>query len=407
MKKYYFFFNDFGDFTCHIEKDNNDIELYGGDAIKKLITIDKRKYNNVKLNNQHVKLSNTESIVTIYDLEDFVDLGYERYLNNSIKYIKKAASKKHKNNNKNVSNLKLVSKRIAISTALLLVLASSKDALNKNKIEEKEIEISLEKIDSDEYMSSNDISTVVDEDLSDMIDELEEYNYEDDINNQQIDEVYLNYEDLTNTDTYENAYEKFYEIVDTYATKWGISSNVIMAILTQESAGLQTNLMQIQFSSWKDQVLTEYDFVNNKYQSIVLSENPEKYVGKNITVISSKDLENKVTNISVACVILRYCLERMDYNTVAAIQAYNLGVNNMNTVLKETSKQTGISIEDILSDPTNVDFLDYTSIVGCGDPEYLNNVSRYLIDSDDITIKVFNDDGTIDEKQTSIARKAL
>lgn len=185
-----------------------------------------------------------------------------------------------------------------------------------------------------------------------------------------------------------------------------------MAFLTQESAGKETNLMQIEFSAWeyKDEssVITVYNFEKGHYESFVLSNNPNDFVGKSITCITEKDLENPKTNISIGCVLLRKSLQYMNYHIGAGIQCYNFGKGNMNRLLEYTAQMTGVSVEDIISNQENLDFMNYTEIVmkdkeNKGDFKYLQNVLQFVENpEEDIWFKVINSYGEIEELHVAI-----
>lgn len=416
MIEYYFFFNDNNEFMCEITEGEEQTELTEQEAIDELIAINETNFDHVRASNRLIRLNSEDTSVIISDLQDFYSYGYSEYIPDIMERVNKAIAKHQKDKHRNevVRNLKVTCGKVACGTLIVTLLGTAAGALHKQHTNSNNFtnNIATEDFINEIPINLEAVSDDFDEEYDQMIDELEtvvdEYTESQNtiIEEKPIDTAYLRYDDLTNTNTYIGAYEDYYSIVEKYANKWGISPNIIMAMLTQESAGKKVNLMQIQFDSWHDQVLTEYDFVNGRYQSIVLTDTPEKYAGQNITVITREDLNNKVTNISVACVILRYCLEQMDFNVLAAIQAYNLGCPNMDKVMAETSRNVGISVDDLLSDQTNTEFTNYTHIVDCGDPNYVTNVFRYLTDGE-ITIQTLNEDGSVSSLVIGVAQKQL
>ena len=416
MIEYYFFFNDNNEFMCEITEGEEQTELTEQEAIDELIAINETNFDHVRASNGLIRLNSEDTSVIISDLQDFYSYGYSEYIPDIMERVNKAIAKHQKDKHRNevVRNLKVTCGKVACGTLIVTLLGTAAGALHKQHTNSNNFtnNIATEDFINKIPINLEAVSDDFDEEYDQMIDELEtvvdEYTESQNtiIEEKPIDTAYLRYDDLTNTNTYIGAYEDYYSIVEKYANKWGISPNIIMAMLTQESAGKKVNLMQIQFDSWHDQVLTEYDFVNGRYQSIVLTDTPEKYAGQNITVITREDLNNKVTNISVACVILRYCLEQMDFNVLAAIQAYNLGCPNMDKVMNETSRNVGVSVDDLLSDQTNTEFTNYTHIVDCGDPNYVTNVFRYLTDGE-ITIQILNEDGSVSSLIIGVAQKQL
>ena len=417
MKKYYFFFNNSNKFSCEFTEDNKQVEFTEQKAVNELLNIDKMKFNKLRASNRLINLNGEDISVIISNLNDFYSYGYSKYIPSIMERVNKAIAKKQKakHRDEKIRNMKITGSRIACGALILAILGTTENALNKRLSDNNSNDFTIE--NEYNYMSNNtkQIQTDINEnEYNQMINELDEaveHSNEvlpsnNTIEKSPISTAYLRYDDLTSTETYMGAYDNYYSIVEKYSTKWGISPNVIMAMLTQESAGKQTNLMQIQFNSWTDQVLTEYDFENERYQSIVLTDKPNRYAGQNITVITRDDLQNKITNISVACVILRYCLNQMDYNILASIQAYNLGCPNMQIVLNETSRNTGQSVDNLLSDQTNVEFQNYTHVVECGDPKYVSNVCRYLTDGE-ITVQRINDEGKVETLEIAIVQKQL
>ena len=417
MREYNFFFNDNDELLCEIIDNDEKTELVETDAINELININEMYFNRVRASNRSIRLNGDDISVNIYDLNEFYSKGYSKFIPRIMIRVNRIIAKhqKEKHRDEIVKNLKVACGKITCGTLIITLLGTAAGSLSKQH-SENDIGNNIT-VENDFNSMSDDLDYATDkvnQEYDQMMNELKEVeeNYNETSNNNEIieekpsDIAYIRYDDLTDSDTYIGAYEEYYNIVEKYANKWGISPNIIMAMLTQESAGKQSNLMQIQFDSWIDGVLTEYDFVNERYQSIVLTDNPEMYEGKNITIITREDLQNKVTNISVACVILRHCLEKMDYNILASIQAYNLGWPNMNTVLKTTSENTGLSVDELLSDQTNTEFTNYTYIVNCGDSNYVSNVVRYLTDGE-ITIQTINEYGEVENLVIGVAQKQL
>lgn len=417
MREYNFFFNDNDELLCEIIDNGEKTELVETDAINELININEMYFSRVRASNRSIRLNGDDISVNIYDLNEFYSKGYSEFIPRIMIRVNRIIAKhqKEKHRDEIVKNLKVACGKIACGTLIVTLLGTAAGSLSKQH-SENDIGNNIT-VENDFNSMSDDLDYATDkvnQEYDQMMNELKEVeeNYNETSNTNEIieekpsDIAYIRYDDLTDSDTYIGAYEEYYTIVEKYANKWGISPNIIMAMLTQESAGKQSNLMQIQFDSWIDGVLTEYDFVNERYQSIVLTDNPEMYEGKNITVITREDLQNKVTNISVACVILRHCLEKMDYNILASIQAYNLGWPNMNTVLKTTSENTGLSVDELLSDQTNTEFTNYTYIVNCGDSNYVSNVVRYLTDGE-ITIQTINEYGEVENLVIGVAQKQL
>jgi len=227
------------------------------------------------------------------------------------------------------------------------------------------------------------------------------------VQEEKVDEnvTYLEFEHNRDTEKGDHAYDNYYEIVEKYSNKWGVSPNIIMSMLTQESGGYSTNLMQIQFWSWRDQVINVYNFEEGKYQKLVLTDNPTEFKSKygDIITITESDLNNPITNISVGTVLFRESARAMNNHIGASIQCYNFGYGNMMKVLNETANQTGVSVETILENQENIDFVNYTHIINAGDPNYLSNVMQYTNSLEEgFVLKEIDENGNIIENQVRI-----
>lgn len=92
----------------------------------------------------------------------------------------------------------------------------------------------------------------------------------------------------------------------------------------------------------------------------------------------------------------------MDYHIGAAIQCYNFGYGNMKKVLNQTANQYGCTVEDLLIDQTNTDFIEFTNMIKEGDAEYLSHVIRY-VDDDNSELSIRYLDENMDIQEVSIS----
>ena len=79
----------------------------------------------------------------------------------------------------------------------------------------------------------------------------------------------------------------------------------------------------------------------------------------------------------------------MNYNIVAAIQCYNMGYGNMQTILKTYAVDTNRTVDQILNDKNDTGWLDYRYLVTQGDQEYVEHVLSWI--GDDLDISVLKD----------------
>lgn len=179
--------------------------------------------------------------------------------------------------------------------------------------------------------------------------------------------IALKYEDRSQDTKAIQTKARYGDLIAKNAKKCGVDPNIVLGIATQESGnheyglreGSQGGLMQIEMSTWRGQEITYYDFDDNAY-----------YVIK-ITDENVKDVDN---NILIGCAILQNELKTFNYNILLAVQSYNMGYPNMNKILDATSINTGMTKTQIINDSSCLDWLNYTHVPGCGDPNYINNV---------------------------------
>lgn len=400
MKRaYHFFFDD--EIVCKIiEKDRSEKELEGNKVFRALSRIDEYDYSSIRILSNSVILSNSNRMVKINDFDQFLEHRLYTYLPNTFPQIKKGIAKlqKEKHKNEPIKNIKKIGIK-ATAAAFAIVLLATAYTNEKNGSKDMPEPILIEKTSDDKITEENIMKPIsVDNDYQDMLDELENKEIKD-----ETEVTTLSYTANRDSKKGNYAYDNYYDIVESYATKWGISPNIPMAMLTQESGGMEKNLMQIQFSSWEGEELKVYDFVDGEYKTYMLTSDSSKVSTPEITYITPKDLENPKTNISIGCILIRKSAEHMNFHIGATIQCYNFGVNNMNKVLEKTATESGVSVENLLNDQKNLDFVNYTNIIDAGDPNYLSNVMQYMDEENQrMAIKYLDSDNNVCEVSVKI-----
>ncbi len=328
-----------------------------------------------------VFLTTRSQSICIHDYDDFrYDL--KKYIPNVVKQIDRIITKRR---------IVAVKKNALTATVLTSLICTGLliNPINTNNIDNQQIIIEntsmQDSIKSNEEHEINNYEKVVinnDDAIQEAVDDANTtptYNYN----------INIDCSDKSENPEIIDIQEKYRELANRIGNKWGVSSNLILAMLTQETHGLETNLMQINFNTKKDEIYTVYNFETNQYCSYVLTDNPNNY-DSSITTISRKDIENPFTNISIATIYYRSVLNKYaNNNPIAAIELYNKGPGNFNTNMSATENATGLSRDQILNDIENAYFIDYSGTCGAGDPDYIPNVLQYL--NGDITI-LFNDD---------------
>ena len=350
---------------------------------------DKFKYDKVLIGKDKIKLVGNVFTVTIDNFDRFRKINVlDRYFENTMNEIKKAIVLNQMKKIKNIAvqNIKLEHKKIIAGFMTTAMLLSGGHVITENIINNDSDEIVTEVEDT--LVNINDIAKANDNNIEEnkrisiFEEELknEKKKQKDkDKNNINVIEnnIKIDVENISNGVKSRNVIDNYKDTIEIYAQKWGLSPNFITSIITQESGGNEANLMQIVFNSWRDQVVTAYNFNDNTYQSIVLTDNPGKY-NNNIMCISREDLNNPKTNISVGTIILTHSLRAFNYNIPLAMTAYNFGIGNVNKVLDVTAYHTGISKQQLINNPSNIDFLKYRNVITVGDPKYFEHVIQYI-----------------------------
>lgn len=195
-----------------------------------------------------------------------------------------------------------------------------------------------------------------------------------------INTFYFDYEDRSYNEKAMFTREMYQDLIKKYSDMYGISSNLMLAIATQESGkhsnvisnGGGLGLYQIQVLgdwNWLGKDLTAYNFNLGSEETIVVGENFNGLIDYNLI----GDLEY---NIKVACMIMASNLKICNYDIIATIQMYNSG-----------SKV--LSLRDTYGD----DWVNHRSTLP-GDPMYLEHVLSY-VPVENNTLSCISQKGTI------------
>lgn len=192
--------------------------------------------------------------------------------------------------------------------------------------------------------------------------------------------IFLDYDDRSFSETAEVTSSNYKDIIEKYATMYGLDTNLVLAIATQERGihsdvmdpGGATGLMQIQNSVWNGASLNAYNFNEKKWDEIVVNEN---------------DLSDLNYNVKIGCMILQDYLNHMNYNIPAAVQSYNMGYNCVNSLISQYCSDEGKELNEVLKDQTDIGWLDYRNSVPFGDQNYLEHVLSYCGNGYNIVVK--------------------
>ena len=395
MKDTYEFYFIKGELICRYNDGENSIVFGGGKAIDMLHKLNRLSFSSYKVTEKSRKNSdrlflNMNSLntrVKISNLTKFYEYGLFDEIPRHVKKIDKAFDKYVQKGN---SNKKISSKRlVAGATALALLAGGVSFNLNKDKSYEiandkytleQEYELPVEESVMED--TSNKDTEVAIEDES-----IEETPVEENVETKSSEEKYL-FDNNLESSTYEYVDDNYSDVIEKVAKERGIDSSLLKAIVTQESSGKDPNLMQITYDVWADHVFNSYNYETGKMERIVMS-NSNNYKS-DIKVIPLSEMNDPYNNITIGSQIFREELARYDYNLYLGIQAYNYGIGNMHTILNNASKDLGVSVESLIADKDGKSWLKYRNIKA-GDPNYLENVGRYLKNGiDSVHINTFN-----------------
>ena len=347
-------------------------------ALYRLKMLDDLDYNKIIIGKNKLKLISNNTMVIINNLNSYMkSKDLQRCFEYNYPIIKQELKKLHATN-KPVKNTSLNAKKIIAGSLTLSMLLATYKTKDINQIN----------------ISNYDLkeSTNIEQDNKAIINELEESIINEVVEKNQ--DVSISFDNLSESEKALYVQQTYGELINQYSNKWGVDPRIITAILTQESGGKDTNLMQIEYNAWKDQVITAKNFNDNSNVKIVLTDNPEEY-DSSILTINKNELNNPKTNISVGTILLTYNLKNFNYNIPIALTSYNCGIGTMNKILDEASKNIGYTKKELIDDPTNLEFLNYRFIMQNGDPNYFENVIRYIPNYKEDDIKVFDNNNEI------------
>ena len=196
----------------------------------------------------------------------------------------------------------------------------------------------------------------------------------------------LDYEDRSDSDKANTARAYYSDIIEKYSQTYGLDSNLILALATQESgvhdttmnSGGATGLMQIQNDVWDGGTLTAYNFDTNSWEQI------------KVDIPSLSDLDY---NVKVGCMIFQDCLRYNNYNILATIQAYNMGYGTTDRLISIYCNETGKTREEVLENQNDTGWLKYRQGITYGDQKYIEHVLSFY--GPQGTISVQKTDGSI------------
>lgn len=293
---------------------------------------------------------------------------------------KLATNKKKKLTGKKVNRKKskvIVPQKVAIAVVMGAIIGVGGVKLSNNN-ENKRREPT--DISYEEVKNSDDVDVITYDD-GDMYDYKEEV--ENDTNSNYLEFDYYSDSDkkISNNDI-ENTL-RYKDIFDKYGHEFGIDSNLLIALATNESSGIHDidydepdiGIMQIEWSVWLNKKVKAYNYEKNEFDSLIITNDVIESLEGNIkagTMILQENINKTVRygyddKLINASDILPYSLQR-----------YNMGVGNMQKLLRMGG-----------------DWKDNRNEITAGDSKYFEHVLAYLklLDNgEDIKINSFDED---------------
>jgi len=389
MNSISFYINSNGDIIkCECTENNNNYKQTTIDLPQQRIQeIFFSLINNYKKNEINLK-NNNLNIITFNNIKQ--EALYKIIQENN--YYKDLINNNNKNNNhspKKVIRKNILTKKIiitsAIITGLLIIYAISNGVQGKNnqKHTQTEKESTIEETtDNHNTQDDNDLiyQTISNhksdpfEENSSNINYGQNTNDSQNINKDTPDNVItLNTEDWTETEKYLNTKSCYFEIISKTAKTYGIDPILALALCTHERGvhsdtvdpGGAIGLFQIQVEgkwNWCGKEITAYNFDTNSYE----------------TVTVTKEMVSDIYgNSKIGCMAIQNVFTSNNYNILQALTEYNYGIKNLQYVLETCAAETGFKLEE-LNDMNNLEWLKYRDIIFGGDPEYIENVFKYI-----------------------------
>ena len=180
------------------------------------------------------------------------------------------------------------------------------------------------------------------------------------------------YENRSQTEKSKITRQRYYEIIEKYADMYGLPTNLMVAVATQEqgthsmkiSTGGGFGLFQIQAEGgwhWVGRELTAYNFDTGQNETITVCQDNNGLIDKNM-------LADLKYNVKVACMVMSSTLKTCNNDMILALQTYNSGTETLN--LKEKYGEDWVNHRGNLP----------------GDPLYIEHVLSYIEQEDNVLI---------------------
>ena len=198
--------------------------------------------------------------------------------------------------------------------------------------------------------------------------------------------LYIEYNDRSNYEKVIKTRNLYGDLIQKYATMYGLDANLMIALATQERGihstemdrGGATGLMQIQNSVWVGNSITAYNFETGQRETIK---------------VTKERLADCETNIQIGCMIFQDMLRLNNYNILMALQSYNMGSGGVSIAVSSYAESIGCTRQDIVNDPNDCGWIYHRDLINFGDQKYIEHVLSYI--GNDAHIEIYKPDGTL------------
>ena len=191
------------------------------------------------------------------------------------------------------------------------------------------------------------------------------------------------------------------------AESYGVSENLINAVLTHGMQVDPNNMLQINYDAYADQVFAidvryagRFDCVitNNGSaydENVMLVYTPEK--------LSGNDAGAAIDNIQLCAILLKKSIENTNGNITCALMCYK-DPNAWNQVMEECMNATGLTAAQIYAGYDAAYVMSFDTLGLC-DSNYVNDILQY-IGNEPITVTEIDSEGINGETTTYIVDRA-
>ncbi len=183
--------------------------------------------------------------------------------------------------------------------------------------------------------------------------------------------------------------------------EFGISRNLLTAVMTHGIQVDYTNAAQINYDAYTNRVISVNRPIRGNYDYVIADGATTLDADKvyDLSTFNYGEGEPIPPEVYRICaIILKESIVATDGNLNLALTRYNMGPEAWNQVMEECMNATGLTAEQIYASGDAAFVLSYDTL-GLGDPNYAGEVLQY-IGNEPVTVTRFNASGEADSTTT-------